>query len=152
MNQLPASWSQVVLLFPVLFVAFRLLESRTPSGRSSHVYSNSVALCWMQFNHFQKHKPALWEYLSKNSHFLVEEPGEIYFSSLARTIQPDTSKDSVTHLHKAYLSLGVFKQFNSQVKQLLQLPTTIQYQKPPGQELERAITFFNLMWKDLKTL
>jgi hypothetical protein len=47
---------------------------------------------------------------------LVEEAGEIYFSNLARTMQPDTVKNNIDHLNKAYLSLGLYRNYLQQLQ------------------------------------
>ena len=113
LSQLPSTWTQLVELLPVLLIVFRCLE------RQQHLYSNCIALCWMQFQYLKVNQPDLWNWLSENSLLLVEEPGEVFFSSLARTVQPDTSKDKVQHLNKAYLSLGVYHQYHQQFHSLV---------------------------------
>ena len=83
---------------------------------------------------------------------LVEEPGEIFFSSLARTVQPDTAKDNVQHLNKAYLTLGVYQQPHLQLRGLIKQKKE---RKPSARnkgerEVQKCVAVLQQVFKELE--
>jgi hypothetical protein len=87
-------------------LSFLLLEHKT------HCYFNSCTLFWGQLRAWQSADLPLWKALAADPQVLVEEIGECYFSVLSRAVQPDTTRDKVAHLDKAYKKLGIFKQLH----------------------------------------
>lgn len=95
----------------------------------------------------------LWQTLSTDPQVLCEEIGECYFSVLSRAVQPDTAKDKVAHLDKAFKKLGIFKQLHQSLAKecptVLGNHTTTDSAAPTRQEVPTLALFLRTHFREL---